>query len=405
MCKKIPSRAWVAMMLFWGTFVNYMFRSHFQISLLAMMTPRKNETVGDYGPRYDWSYKWEQHSISALFYGLTIISIPAGIFVTFLDHGVFYFGLPFYELLHRCHRTYDQIRWTRRRVYHAFYSRNAGGLTDRPTDPRTATSSITNANLRRSRSVKEDQAQKASGRSEPVYQWFQNSGGTGTVIYGLQYPCMQNIISNWAPPDEKGKFVAAMMGNTFGSIITMPATSLIIERFGWPWSFYSLTFVVLVFCILMVLLVADHPRSYRWIRQEELEYIEASHGDTVQVEKRKKTPPYGRMFLSCPFYALIAAQFGNQYILFVTLTTVPQYLKRRLSFNLKASAGIAALPQLSRLIFGFIFGEVNDVLIKKGVPKKWCRKDSLYFTPAFDCGDVADFSSNIVFKDETCVHC
>ncbi|KAL3273982.1 hypothetical protein HHI36_015401 [Cryptolaemus montrouzieri] len=324
MCKKIPSRAWVAMMLFWGTFVNYMFRSHFQISLLAMMTPRKNETVGDYGPRYDWSYKWEQHSISALFYGLTIISIPAGIFVTF-------FG------------PWRLLFWSS--IFMSFCTDVIVPMTK-----------------------------------------YVGPGGVFTMrfivgmLVGLQYPCMQNIISNWAPPDEKGKFVAAMMGNTFGSIITMPATSLIIERFGWPWSFYSLTFVVLVFCILMVLLVADHPRSYRWIRQEELEYIEASHGDTVQVEKRKKTPPYGRMFLSCPFYALIAAQFGNQYILFVTLTTVPQYLKRRLSFNLKASAGIAALPQLSRLIFGFIFGEVNDVLIKKGVPKKWCRKGFTIFS-------------------------
>lgn len=47
MCSKIPSRTWVALMLFWGTFVNYMFRSHYQISLLAMMESRNNESVED----------------------------------------------------------------------------------------------------------------------------------------------------------------------------------------------------------------------------------------------------------------------------------------------------------------------------------------------------------------------
>ncbi|XP_044759501.1 sialin-like [Coccinella septempunctata] len=324
MCRKIPSRAWLAMMLFWGTFVNYMFRSHYQISLLAMMAPRNNETVQDYGPRYDWSYEWEQQSISALFYGLTIISIPAGLFVTF-------FG-PFNVLV-----------W----------------------------SSVIMAVL--------------SG-CVVVMAYYVGPGGVFAmrffvgVMVGLQYPAMQNLVSNWAPPQEKGKFIACMMGNTFGSVITMPSASMVIEQLGWEWSFYLLSPVVVVFVIAMYLLVADHPRNYRWIRQEELEFIEASHGTSVNTQKKKKNPPYCKMFLSCPFYALIAGQFGNQYILFLALTIVPQYLKRVLGFNLKESAGIAALPQLSRLISGFIFGALNDFLIQRGVPKKYCRKGFTLFS-------------------------
>lgn len=324
MCSKIPSRAWVAMMLFWGTFVNYMFRSHYQISLLAMVEPRNNETVGDFGPRFDWSYEWEQHSISALFYGLTIISIPAGLFVTF-------FG------------PYNVLVYT----------------------------SMLMATF--------------SGAIVPMALYVGPGGVFAMrfligIMVGLQYPAMQNLVSNWATPQEKGKFVACMMGNTFGSVITMPAASLVIEELGWKWSFYFLFPTVLVFIIAMFLLVADHPRNYRWIRQEELEYIEASHGTTVSTEKKKKNPPYLKIFLSCPFYALVAGQFGNQYILFLTLTIVPQYLKRVLGFNLKASAGIAALPHLSRLIFGFFFGGINDFLIGKGVPKSYCRKGFTLFS-------------------------
>ncbi|KAK9888042.1 hypothetical protein WA026_000319 [Henosepilachna vigintioctopunctata] len=341
MCKRIPSRAWVAMMIFWGTFVNYMFRSHYQISLLAMMAPRNNETVGDFGPRFDWSYEWEQQSISALFYGLTLISLPAGFIIS-------WFG-PWHVL---------------------FWS--------------TLIMAI------------------SSDIVVPMAK-FVGPGAVFTMRFivgmmvGLQYPAMQNLASNWAPPKEKGKFMSCLMGNAFGSIITMPLTSLIIEQLGWSWSFYYLTLIAALFCIALYLLVADHPREYRWIRQEELEMIEESHLGTVNTSSKKENllgllssntkicptkamslisgnPPYLKMLVSRPFWAVIVAQFGNQYNLFLALTTAPQYLKRRLKFNLKASAGIAALPHVARLLFGFTYGFINDLLLKKGVPKATCRR-------------------------------
>lgn len=97
------------------------------------------------------------------------------------------------------------------------------------------------------------------------------------------------------------------------------------------------------------------------------------HLDLLQVDFQV-TPPYVAMFSSVPFIALIIAQFGNLYGLTMSLTATPQFLKRVLNFNLKGSAFIAALPQLSRLVCGFFFGYINDSLLRKGVPKQTCRK-------------------------------
>ncbi|XP_045478555.1 sialin-like isoform X1 [Harmonia axyridis] len=312
----IPSRALVAMMVFWGTFVNYMFRSHYSISVLAMMQARKvNETLGDFGPRYNWTYEWEQRTISAMFYGLSTLSLPSGMISEMLG--------PWHVLM-----------W----------------------------SSIIMAG--------------SSCLIVPVASFgpfcvFALRFVVGMML-ALQYPALQCLIGRWAPPNEKGRFSACLMGNAFGSMLTMPVTSMIIEKFGWNWSFYSLSFVVALFCVGLILFVADYPRDYKWIDEEELQYIEKAQG--TQVSREKVTPPYLAMFSSVPFIALIIAQFGNLYGLTMSLTATPQFLKRVLNFNLKGSAFIAALPQLSRLICGFFFGYVNDALLRRGVPKKTCRK-------------------------------
>lgn len=125
----------------------------------------------------------------------------------------------------------------------------------------------------------------------------------------------------------------------------------------------------------------------RWLLILAILHFVNTYGHMIQYGFRvwfsdfsqKSAPPYLKLFLSCPFYALIAGQFGNQYILFLALTIVPQYLKRVLGFNLKTSAAIAALPHVSRLVFGFIFGSVNDFLLQRGVPKKYCRKGFTIF--------------------------
>lgn len=75
------------------------------------------------------------------------------------------------------------------------------------------------------------------------------------------------------------------MGNAFGSMLTMPVSSMIIENFGWDWSFYSLSFVVALFCTGLILFVADYPRDYKWIDKNELQYIEKAQGTQVSREK------------------------------------------------------------------------------------------------------------------------
>lgn len=280
-----------------------------------MVKARGNETVKDFGPRFDWEYKNEQDCIFSQFYGLTLIALPSGLISELLG--------PWHVL---------------------FWSSIAMAVFSAAIVPLAHLSWIA------------------------VFMMRFFIG----IMLGLQYPAMQCLIGRWAPPQEKGKFSACLMGNAFGVMITLPVMGMIIEYLGWAWSFYSLSFFVFLYCLGLVFLVADYPKNYRWMDPEELEFIEGAQGQSVSKEKR--VAPYAKIFMSIPFWAAVVAQFGNQFGLFMQITVVAQFMKRAMGFNLKDSAGIAAIPPGARLVSGFAFGAMNDFLLNRGVKKAYARK-------------------------------
>lgn len=104
---------------------------------------------------------------------------------------------------------------------------------------------------------------------------------------GPIYPALHNLISRWAPPDEKGKFVAALMGGNFGTVVTWSLVGILIEGVGWSYAFYVPAAITLVMTIVWYCLVFDTPRDHPRISKEEREYIEKSLGDTFSEEKVK----------------------------------------------------------------------------------------------------------------------
>lgn len=101
------------------------------------------------------------------------------------------------------------------------------------------------------------------------------------LVSGVVYPCCHNLVSKWSPPEEKGKFVASLMGGTFGTVITWPLCGLLIESLGWDWAFYVVALIVLVIVALWFYLVSDTPATHSSISLKEREFIENSLGNTL----------------------------------------------------------------------------------------------------------------------------
>ncbi|GAB0086051.1 sialin [Sergentomyia squamirostris] len=295
--RKVPARLNIGLMLFLGCFITYMIRVNMSINILAMVVP-------DYGARYPWNAKQEGLLLGAYFWGYLFTSIPGA---------------------------YLAERFGPRIVTAIVFI----GLT-----VITALSPLA-----------------ATGGFATMYAARFITG----ILSGPLYPCFHNLISRWAPPDEKGKYVASLQGGTLGTIFTWQMIGFLVEVVGWPWGgFYIPAIITIVGTVIWLYLTADRPDTHPRITSEERTYIENSLGDTVTNEKR--VPPYLKVFRSVPFLSLMVLHYGNLWGLYFLLTATPKFMSEILGFNMGSTGVLSSLPHLARMLFSFVFGTIGDFI-------------------------------------------
>ncbi|ENN73149.1 hypothetical protein HUJ04_008939 [Dendroctonus ponderosae] len=199
------------------------------------------------------------------------------------------------------------------------------------------------------------------------------------LLGGIVYPAVHCLIAKWAPPAEKGKFISATLGSSLGTVFTWPLLGAIIEHLGWNWAFWTCGILGLLWTVLWVIFVRDSPEQHPWISSAEKEYISHSLAGTVSTQKR--IPPYKSIFLSVPSWALCVAQFGNLWGLFFLMTAGPKFMSSVLGFDLGHTGFLAALPYLARMIAGFSFGAVGDLIVRRAfLSKTALRKSFMIFS-------------------------
>lgn len=109
------------------------------------------------------------------------------------------------------------------------------------------------------------------------------------------YPALHNLISKWAPPSERGKFISALLGGTFGTVITWPVAGILTETLGWVYAFYVPAAITAVITLAWFALVYDSPATHPRIEKAEREYIENALGTNISKKKVRK------LFIFTPF--------------------------------------------------------------------------------------------------------
>lgn len=174
-------------------------------------------------------------------------------------------------------------------------------------------------------------------------------------------------MSRWAPKDEKGKFVSALLGGALGIVITWVMLGPIIENLGWKFGFYIPAIMTFVFVFFWYIIVADSPADHSRISKKERDHIQDSLGDTVS--KAKRFPPVGSVLSSIPFLALMILHYGSVWGLYFLQTAAPMFMTEALNFNLSKAGMLSSLPHLARLLAGFGFGAIGDFIRRKNFLK------------------------------------
>ncbi|KAK3872158.1 hypothetical protein Pcinc_022759 [Petrolisthes cinctipes] len=181
------------------------------------------------------------------------------------------------------------------------------------------------------------------------------------IAGGVTLPGMHVLIASWAPPAERSKIASTIYaGMTLGTLVCMPFSGLLAASLDWTAIFYVQGGLSLLWYILWMIFVFDSPAQHPRISRSERKYIEESLGTVVKSEK--PPVPWKSVFKSMPVWAIIVAHTCNNWGWYMLLVKLPTYMRYILKFDIKANAGLSAVPFLCMWIFTMLLANLLDEL-------------------------------------------
>ncbi|XP_066585126.1 sialin-like [Prorops nasuta] len=188
------------------------------------------------------------------------------------------------------------------------------------------------------------------------------------ITGGVTFPACHALISKWAPPQEKSRFVWSLLGGTFGTIFTYPLLITFAANEHWVFGWYIPSMLMLFWVIIWANSVYDSPSEHPGITNEEKEYILKSQANTVSQQKLTlKQIPIQQICTSIPFISLVFCHFGNLFLIFIYQNTMMMYMKKVLRFDLTESGIMCSMPWVGRMLFAFGFGWIADKIMEKRI--------------------------------------
>lgn len=149
------------------------------------------------------------------------------------------------------------------------------------------------------------------------------------IFEGVTYPCLHAIWSKWAPIYERSQLNSfAFSGSYIGTVVMMPFLGWMAENYGWESVFYLTGVLGCVWFFFWMILVKESPESDPYITEEERTYICKSLGKTSTTKSDVPTKvPWKAIFTSKAVYAIVAANFSENWGFYTLLTQLPTFLK------------------------------------------------------------------------------
>ncbi|XP_030383144.1 sialin-like [Scaptodrosophila lebanonensis] len=191
---------------------------------------------------------------------------------------------------------------------------------------------------------------------------------------GASFPAMHVMIASWAPPTERMVMSTIIyVGTSAGTALSILLAGVLSAQWGWESVFYVMGALSCIWMLLWIILVQDNPNKQRFISAEERQMITNSLGTEEKVEHHPKVP-WGKVFTSVPFWAILIAHTCNNFGWYMFLIEIPFYMKQVLKFNVASNAALSALPYFPMIIFSIILGKVLDTLQAKGKVTTTCAR-------------------------------
>uniref|UniRef100_A0AC35U0F3 MFS domain-containing protein n=1 Tax=Rhabditophanes sp. KR3021 TaxID=114890 RepID=A0AC35U0F3_9BILA len=171
---------------------------------------------------------------------------------------------------------------------------------------------------------------------------------------GILVPCMNVLIADWFPVNEKSMAVAiATTGNQISVITALFLTAELcqFQLFGgWKAAFYVYAIVGSFFCMLWWIFIIDSPEKDKHITEAELHFINTHKPRTDNGHRKDAVVPWKRILSSGPVLAAALNSFAQNFFNVGLVTYIPQYYRTVLRANLSSNGIMSALPFIIQLV-------------------------------------------------------
>ncbi|XP_055295735.1 putative inorganic phosphate cotransporter isoform X2 [Sitodiplosis mosellana] len=182
---------------------------------------------------------------------------------------------------------------------------------------------------------------------------------------GIIFPSCNTLLAAWTPLKERSitatvVYSGGMLGSIFGSSIS----GLLISNYGWTSVFYWFGGAAIIWCIIFYFICYNNPESHPFITEKEKQYLTRELGELKRRDDLPSTP--WRKLLTCPaVIALIFAQIGHNWGLFIIINDLPKYMNDVLRFSIKKNGLYTSVPYVVLWIVALFTGVLSDYLIKR----------------------------------------
>lgn len=198
---------------------------------------------------------------------------------------------------------------------------------------------------------------------------------------GVAMPSMNNMVSRWFPRSERARAIGlSMAGFHLGSVVGLLATPVIMSVWGISMSFVVFGLTGALWLYFWLCFISNDPENHPNIENSELKYIQRNRvtvgkGNVgLKSSGKESLLPFGLLLKKLPSWAIIVANFTNNWGYFVLLSWMPIYFKSVYSVNLKQAAWFSAVPWAMMAALGCVAGSCSDLLIESGLSITTVRK-------------------------------
>jgi MFS transporter, ACS family, glucarate transporter len=178
------------------------------------------------------------------------------------------------------------------------------------------------------------------------------------------FPAASRALVRWLPVRQRAfgqGFQHA--GSRFGAAITPPIVVGIIALWGWRSVFIIFGIAGIVWAAIWYWYYRDYPEDHPGINEEEFEILKES--GFAGKKKRDGAVPWAAILRSRNLWALSLMYFCYGWVLWMSLTWLPTYLRDERGFS-DIRAGIyASIPLFAATLTNIIGGWVSDHLARR----------------------------------------